>query len=82
MNVSCFWIKCYLRLMLVLHFRPVSDLRYPMISDKMLKLGWKPKVPWEEGIRRTSKYFLCFGHTLVPAIDLCFITLGVEQQTV
>lgn len=25
-----------------------------MISDKMHKLGWKPKVPWEEGIRRTG----------------------------
>ncbi|MCJ8729847.1 hypothetical protein PDJAM_G00111120 [Pangasius djambal] len=37
--------------------RPVSDLRYPMISDKMHKLGWKPKVPWEEGIRRTIKWY-------------------------
>uniref|UniRef100_A0A8B9JNR4 TDP-glucose 4,6-dehydratase n=1 Tax=Astyanax mexicanus TaxID=7994 RepID=A0A8B9JNR4_ASTMX len=37
--------------------RPVSDLRYPMISDKMHKLGWKPKVPWKEGIRRTIKWY-------------------------
>ncbi|XP_072539971.1 dTDP-D-glucose 4,6-dehydratase-like isoform X2 [Salminus brasiliensis] len=35
--------------------RPVSDLRYLMISDKMHKLGWKPNVPWKAGIRRTSK---------------------------
>ncbi|KAF7711305.1 dTDP-D-glucose 4,6-dehydratase-like [Silurus meridionalis] len=37
--------------------RPVSDLRYPMISDKMHKLGWKPKIPWEEGIRMTIKWY-------------------------
>ncbi|XP_060775110.1 dTDP-D-glucose 4,6-dehydratase-like isoform X2 [Neoarius graeffei] len=37
--------------------RPVSDLRYPMFSDKMNKLGWKPRVPWEEGIRRTIKWY-------------------------
>lgn len=37
--------------------RPVSDLRYPMISDKMHKLGWSPKVQWEEGIRKTIKWY-------------------------
>ncbi|XP_016105480.1 dTDP-D-glucose 4,6-dehydratase-like isoform X3 [Sinocyclocheilus grahami] len=33
--------------------RPVTELRYPMISDKLHKLGWRPKVTWKEGIRRT-----------------------------
>lgn len=42
-----------------------------MISDKMHKLGWKPKVPWEEGIRRTSKGFLAFVYTVDQTIDLC-----------
>ncbi|XP_026874205.2 dTDP-D-glucose 4,6-dehydratase isoform X1 [Electrophorus electricus] len=37
--------------------RPVSDLRYPLNSDKMHKLGWKPKVPWKEGIRKTIKWY-------------------------
>ncbi|KAI4886650.1 hypothetical protein NFI96_012770 [Prochilodus magdalenae] len=37
--------------------RPVSDLRYPMISDKMHILGWKPKVSWKDGIRRTIKWY-------------------------
>ncbi|XP_066521583.1 dTDP-D-glucose 4,6-dehydratase-like isoform X2 [Hoplias malabaricus] len=37
--------------------RPISDLRYPMISDKMNKLGWKPKISWKDGIRRTIKWY-------------------------
>ncbi|KAL7825706.1 hypothetical protein SRHO_G00334440 [Serrasalmus rhombeus] len=37
--------------------RPVSDLRYPMVSDKMHRLGWKPKVSWKDGIRRTIKWY-------------------------
>ncbi|XP_076872041.1 dTDP-D-glucose 4,6-dehydratase [Brachyhypopomus gauderio] len=37
--------------------RPVSDLRYPLNSDKIHKLGWTPAVPWKEGIRRTIKWY-------------------------
>lgn len=43
-----------------------------MISDKMHKLGWKPKIPWEEGIRRTSRGFLAFVYTVAQTMDLCF----------
>lgn len=25
-----------------------------MSSEKMHKLGWRPKVPWKEGIKKTS----------------------------
>lgn len=34
--------------------RPTNDLRYPMSSEKMHNLGWRPKVPWKEGIKKTS----------------------------
>jgi dTDP-glucose 4,6-dehydratase len=29
-------------------------MRYPMKSEKIHSLGWKPKVPWEEGIKKTG----------------------------
>lgn len=37
--------------------RPVTELRYPMISDKLHRLGWRPKVTWKEGIRRTIQWY-------------------------
>ncbi|KAK2889694.1 hypothetical protein Q8A67_015069 [Cirrhinus molitorella] len=37
--------------------RPVTELRYPMISDKLHTLGWRPKVTWKQGIRRTMQWY-------------------------
>ncbi|NP_001088301.1 dTDP-glucose 4,6-dehydratase [Xenopus laevis] len=37
--------------------RPVNDLRYPMKSEKMHSLGWRPKVQWKEGIQRTIEWY-------------------------
>ncbi|XP_069746445.1 dTDP-D-glucose 4,6-dehydratase-like isoform X1 [Narcine bancroftii] len=37
--------------------RPSNDLAYPMSSKKLHRLGWEPKVPWEEGIRKTIKWY-------------------------
>lgn len=37
--------------------RPQVDLRYPINSEKMRRLGWKPAVSWAEGIRRTVKWY-------------------------
>lgn len=34
--------------------RPTNDMRYPMKSEKIHGLGWRPKVPWKEGIKKTS----------------------------
>uniref|UniRef100_A0A5F4WCU1 TDP-glucose 4,6-dehydratase n=1 Tax=Callithrix jacchus TaxID=9483 RepID=A0A5F4WCU1_CALJA len=37
--------------------RPTNDMRYPMKSEKILGLGWRPKVPWKEGIKKTIEWY-------------------------
>lgn len=37
--------------------RPFNDLRYPLDSTKLVKLGWKEEVSWEEGLRRTQEWY-------------------------
>lgn len=37
--------------------RPTNDMRYPMKSEKIHGLGWKPKVPWNEGIKKTIEWY-------------------------
>jgi len=38
--------------------RPGHDRRYAMRGDKILALGWKPRTPWMEGIRKTVNWYL------------------------
>ncbi len=35
--------------------RPFHDMRYPLDHSKMVALGWKPRVSWEDGLQQTSK---------------------------
>ncbi|XP_043928940.1 dTDP-D-glucose 4,6-dehydratase isoform X3 [Protopterus annectens] len=37
--------------------RPYNDLMYPMKSQKIHNLGWRPKVPWKEGIEKTIEWY-------------------------
>ena len=37
--------------------RPGHDLRYPMEGGKLRALGWEPAMVWEDGIRRTVRWF-------------------------
>ncbi|XP_063281845.1 dTDP-D-glucose 4,6-dehydratase [Pelobates fuscus] len=37
--------------------RPVNDLRYPMKSEKIHNLGWRPKVHWKDGIKKTIEWY-------------------------
>ncbi|XP_045695251.1 dTDP-D-glucose 4,6-dehydratase isoform X2 [Phyllostomus hastatus] len=37
--------------------RPTNDMRYPMKSEKIHGLGWRPKVPWKEGIKKTIEWY-------------------------
>ncbi|HEV2063565.1 MAG TPA: SDR family NAD-dependent epimerase/dehydratase, partial [Thermoanaerobaculia bacterium] len=42
---------------------PVDDpkVRQPDITKAKTLLGWEPKVPLEEGLRRTIEYFKTLG---------------------
>ncbi|CAN9498220.1 unnamed protein product [Ophioblennius macclurei] len=37
--------------------RPRVDLRYPIKSEKLQRLGWRAEVSWAEGIRQTVKWY-------------------------
>lgn len=37
--------------------RPAHDLRYSLDIEKITKLGWKPKIKFEEGIKRTIEWY-------------------------
>ncbi len=45
---------------LIIHVedRPGHDRMYSMKGDKIMSLGWKPETPWEEGLRKTIKWYL------------------------
>ena len=47
-------------LSLIVHVedRPGHDRMYSMKGDKIMKLGWRPVTPWEEGLRKTVKWYL------------------------
>ncbi len=38
--------------------RPGHDRRYAMRGDKILSLGWRPRTPWIEGLRKTIQWYL------------------------
>ncbi len=38
--------------------RPGQDRRYIMKGDKILSLGWRPLVIWEDGLKKTIKWYL------------------------
>lgn len=37
--------------------RPGHDTRYLLDSSKMAKLGWKPEIKWEDGLRETVEWY-------------------------
>jgi len=37
--------------------RPGHDFRYSLNCKKLRALGWKPRVSWEEGLRRTIEWY-------------------------
>lgn len=43
--------------------RPFNDRRYAVDSSRLAQLGWKPKVSFEEGIKRTIEWYTRHGRT-------------------
>lgn len=41
--------------------RPFNDFRYAVNGDKLKALGWRQKVPFEEGILKTVYWYTKFG---------------------
>jgi len=37
--------------------RPFNDVRYYINSNKLMSMGWKPEVDFEEGLRRTVAWY-------------------------
>ncbi|KAG7002089.1 dTDP-4-amino-4,6-dideoxygalactose transaminase [Physcia stellaris] len=43
--------------------RPYADSNSGLDCRKLKALGWEPRVPWEEGLRRTVEWYARFGDT-------------------
>lgn len=37
--------------------RPFNDQRYFVDGEKMMRLGWSERTPWEEGLRKTVEWY-------------------------
>jgi dTDP-glucose 4,6-dehydratase len=48
--------------------RPGHDVRYSLRGEKLAALGWAPQVTWEEGMRRTVRWFAAHREWLERSI--------------
>lgn len=46
------------KLVKIVEDRPGHDRRYSMRGDKIRSLGWRPRTPWLEGLRKTINWYL------------------------
>ncbi len=45
----------------LIHFvqdRPGHDTRYAMTGERIAALGWRPEIPWDEGLRSTIRWYV------------------------
>jgi dTDP-glucose 4,6-dehydratase len=49
--------------------RPGGDRAYAMESRRVAELGWRPKTPWEAGLRRTVEWYLANRWWWEPLVD-------------
>jgi len=56
-GIDCNEQDCYKDYIQNVEDRKFNDFRYLITSAKLEKLGWKPKVMFEDGIKRTIDYF-------------------------
>nr|XP_006005503.1 PREDICTED: dTDP-D-glucose 4,6-dehydratase isoform X2 [Latimeria chalumnae] len=68
--------------------RPHNDTWYPMKSEKMHSLGWRPKVPWKEGIKKTIEWYRENFHNWLnaeaalepfPVVGSCYMPLCASK---
>jgi len=50
--------------------RPGHDWRYSLDCGPISRLGWKPRVPFEEGIKRTIEWYVEHPEWLQGSLDL------------
>ena len=56
-NPEPMWIKKYKSLITYVEDRKGHDLRYAIDCSKLESMGWKQKVTFEEGIRKTINFY-------------------------
>jgi dTDP-glucose 4,6-dehydratase len=49
--------------------RPGGDRAYAMEGRRIAELGWRPKTPWEVGLRRTVEWYLANRWWWEPLVD-------------
>jgi len=49
--------------------RPGGDRAYAMEGRRVAELGWRPKTPWEVGLRRTVEWYLANRWWWEPLVD-------------
>jgi dTDP-glucose 4,6-dehydratase len=49
--------------------RPGGDRAYAMEGRRVAELGWRPKTPWEAGLRRTVEWYLANRWWWEPLVD-------------
>jgi len=49
--------------------RPGGDRAYAMEGGRVGELGWRPKTPWEVGLRRTVEWYLANRWWWEPLVD-------------
>ena len=62
--------------------RPGHDKRYSMKTEKISLLGWRPKTPWEEGLRKTIEWYLKNEWWWRPLLDDYFFRIDTPWKEV
>lgn len=64
----------------VVEDRPGHDRRYAMRGDKILGLGWKPRTPWLEGLKKTIEWYLVNRWWWEPLLGDKFFAVDTPWQ--
>jgi dTDP-glucose 4,6-dehydratase len=60
--------------------RPGHDRRYAMDASKIMKeLGWRPQIPFEDGLRQTIEWYLGHGEWVEAILDGSYMDYYEKQ---